>query len=48
MALFKDFQDGNADGGAAKPGLVEKLIGGFFGPGHDNIIYGVHSKGRRE
>jgi hypothetical protein len=48
MALLEDFQDGNADGGPAKPGLVEELIGGFFGPGHDNIIYGVRPKGRRQ
>jgi hypothetical protein len=48
MALLENFQDSNADGGAAKPGLVEELIGGFFGPGHDNIIYGVHPKGRRQ
>ena len=47
VALFENCQDGYADAGAAEAGLVQGLGGGFFGPGHVNIIYGSRGKGRR-
>ncbi len=48
VALLENCQDRKTNGGPAQAGLLQEMVGGFFGPAHDSIIYGVHGKVRRQ